>query len=219
MISVQKTEEQKVLDRNNPVRVEVLQEELELEKVKKEIISSLYNDWIYEYNIREKKIVTISGNAQYGFSNEKENGPTYLRLEDLHPDDRVTFAMGCRGREDKSTEPLYVEARVRVEGEYRWISLTTIVLTDRFGEPVSVIGKISDIDVKKKEELRLQEQAMQDAMTGLFNRKAFREQAEQALYSLDNGTDTVPALILADIDNFRAFVWGYRDCRNGRSIA
>ena len=64
MLSIQKTEVQKEKDRlqNPPEKVEILQEELELEKEKKEIISSLYNDWIYEYNIREHTFNTISIN-------------------------------------------------------------------------------------------------------------------------------------------------------------
>ena len=57
MLSIQKTEVQKAKDRleNPPEKVEELQEELELEKIKKEIISSLYNDWIYEYNVKDKR--------------------------------------------------------------------------------------------------------------------------------------------------------------------
>ena len=46
---------------------------------------------------------------------------------------------------------------------------------DKQGEPVFIIGKISDVDEKKREELRLQEKAMKDAMTGLFNRAAIKE--------------------------------------------
>ena len=54
MLSIQKTQVQLERERKEqPEQVEALQEELELEKEKKEIISSLYNDWIYEYNVRE----------------------------------------------------------------------------------------------------------------------------------------------------------------------
>ena len=48
MLSIQKTQVQLEKDRleNPPEKVEVLQEELELERIKREIISSLYNEWI-----------------------------------------------------------------------------------------------------------------------------------------------------------------------------
>ena len=205
MLSIQKTELQKEKDRreNPPGWVEILQEELELEKEKKEIISSLFNDWIYEYDIREQKVKTISGNSEYfKVTKEMNMAQHYLLLDDLHPQDRATFVEGCRNVYTTGT-PGYMEARIMLDGGYRWISLTTKVLRNRQGELVSVIGKISDIDAKKKEELRLQAQAMQDSMTGLLNRAAFQEQSEKLLELALKEQDKSPALLIVDIDNFK----------------
>ena len=178
----------------------MLQEELELEKVKKEIISSLYNDWIYEYNVKEKKVTTISGSSSnYRVAKEgEEPGQRYIVLDDLHPDDRQAFVECCRGTYADGGEG-YLEARIKMGEEYRWISLTTRVLQNRAGEVVSVIGKISDINTKKKEELRLQAQAMQDSMTGLLNRAAFHEQAAKLLEVASRTTGKTPAMLIADI--------------------
>jgi len=205
MLSIQKTEVQKQKDllENPPEKVEELQEELELEKTKKEIISSLYNDWIYEYNVAEKKVTTISGSsAHYRVAKEGETDQHYLVLEDLHPDDRAAFVECCRGTYT-STESGYMEARVMLGDGYHWISLTTRVLRNRAGEAVSVIGKISDINEKKKEELRLQAQAMQDSMTGLLNRAAFHEQAEKLIEVAAQGNGKTPAMLIVDIDKFK----------------
>ena len=164
-------------------KIEFLKERLDLEKEKKELIFSLYDDWIYEYNIKEKKLVTISGtSSEYKFSNQKRTRKNYLKFKGVHPEDKKEFERGCYGRED-SSEPLTVEVRVLVNGEYRWISLTTRLLMNKAGEPVFLIGKISDVDKKKREELLLQEKAMKDAMTGLLNRSAFKEKAEKFLHS------------------------------------
>lgn len=205
MLSIQKTDSQKEKDRreNSPEQVEVLQEELELEKEKKEIISSLYNDWIYEYNVRDKKVITISGSSShYQVSKEKTLGQKYLLLDDLHPEDRTAFVECCRGVYG-SKESGYMEARIMVDEEYRWISLTTKVLRDKTGEIVSVIGKISDINAQKKEELRLQAQAMQDSMTGLLNRAAFQEQSEKLLELAGQMEGKTPAMLIVDIDKFK----------------
>ena len=81
MLSIQKTQVQLEKERqeHSTERVEALQEELELEKIKKEIISSLYNDWIYEYNVREKKVTTISGSSTpYSRPQEKETEQRYI---------------------------------------------------------------------------------------------------------------------------------------------
>ena len=206
MLSIQKTEVQKAKDRleNPPEKVEELQEELELEKIKKEIISSLYNDWIYEYNVKDKKVTTISGNSSHYrvAKEEEEPGQRYLAIDDLHPEDRAAFIECCRGTYT-STESGYMEARIRMGEEYRWISLTTRVLRNRAGEVVSVIGKISDINAKKQEELRLQAQAMQDSMTGLLNRAAFHEQAEKMLEVAEHSDGRTPAMLIVDIDKFK----------------
>ena len=205
MLSIQKTEVQKEKERkeNSPEQVEFLQEALELEKEKKEIISSLYNDWIYEYNVKDKTITTISGSsAHYRSAKEKAEGQKFILLDDLHPEDRTAFIECCHGVYSDD-EAGHIEARILVDGEYRWISLTTRVLKNRVGEIVSVIGKISDINSQKKEELRLQAQAMQDSMTGLLNRAAFQEQSEKLLELAAKINGTMPAMLIVDIDKFK----------------
>ena len=205
MLSIQKTELQKEKDKREQSTdwLELLQEELELEKEKKEIISSLFNDWVYEYDIREQKVKTISGNSEnYSVTKGMGMAQHYLLLEDVHPQDRATFVNGCREVYATGT-PGYMEARIMLDGVYRWISLTTKVLKNRAGELVSVIGKVSDIDAKKREELRLQAQAMQDSMTGLLNRAAFQKQSEELLNLARKTKDKEPALLIVDIDNFK----------------
>ena len=204
MLSIQKTQSQLEKDRreNSPEQVELLQEELELEKEKKEIISSLYNDWIYEYNVKERKVTTISGSSLHYTKKKATAEQKFIMLDDLHPEDKAAFIECCRGVYDSKTSG-YMEARIRVEDEYRWISLTTRVLRNRAGEIVSVIGKISDINGQKKEELRLQAQARQDSMTGLLNRVAFREQAEELLNLATRLEGKAPAMLIVDIDKFK----------------
>lgn len=205
MLSIQKTQVQLEKDKKeNPQgKVENLQEELELEKVKKEIISSLYNDWIYEYNVKDQKVTTISGSSSYYSKNkEKRADQKFVLLDDLHPEDRAAFVDCCRGIYG-SDESGYMEARIMVDNEYRWISLTTRVIRNRAGEVVSVIGKISDINAQKKEELRLQVRAMQDSMTGLLNRAAFQEQSEKLLELAAEQEGKTPAMLIVDIDKFK----------------
>lgn len=183
-------------------KIELLRERLELEKEKKEIIFSLYDDWIYEYNIKEKKLVTISGtSSEYKVSNRRTR-KNYLQFKGVHPEDKKEFERGCYGRED-SSEPLTVEVRVLINEEYRWISLTTRLLMNKHGEPMFIIGKISDVDKKKREELRLQEKAMKDAMTGLLNRTAFKEKVEKTLQKIKKGEKAGCAVLLLDIDKFK----------------
>lgn len=126
-----------------------LQEALILEKERNEIISSLFEDWVYEYNIAEGIVTTINGSSeQYHLLSNSETEQTYLCLDDLHPDDKDKFLECCRGMNPELGNS-YAEVRIKVGDVYRWISLTTRLLCDTAGVPVSVIGKLSDIDKKK----------------------------------------------------------------------
>lgn len=183
--------------------LENLQEELELEKEKRELISSLFEDWIYEYNIREHTFLTISGDSsQYRMTEVRRGDKTFMMLDGMHPEDMERAI--TESREMHNLEPLHMEVRFWKDGEYRWISMTTKILYGKNGRPISILGKISDIDAKKREELRLQAQAMRDSMTGLLNRAAFQEKAEMILEKAGKQEGQTPAVLIVDIDNFKS---------------
>ena len=79
---------QEVQKTKQPDILEALQEKLELEKEKRELISSLFDDWIYEYNIREHTFNTISGNGDaYQFVERRQGEKTFMVLAGLYPED------------------------------------------------------------------------------------------------------------------------------------
>lgn len=204
MLSIQKTQKQmeKELRECPPEQMDVLQEELELEKEKNELISSLLDDWIYEYNIKDHTISTISGRGEgYQFKEGKREERTFLILDGLHPEDERCLIE--QSGELSHLAPVHLELRIKRNGEYRWILLTTKSLYGKDGKTVSLLGKITDIDEKKKEELRLLEQANKDSLTGFWNRAAFREKAEEILEKARVKGDVTPALLVVDVDNFR----------------
>lgn len=181
-----------------------LQEELVLEKKRKELISSLFEDWVYEYNIAEGIVTTISGDAsQYHLWDEKKSGESFLCLEDVHPDDRTKLLSCCRGVSQEGGKA-YAEIRIREKEGYRWLSLTTRVLYHPDGAPRSVIGKIADIDARKKEEQKLRDEATKDALTGILNRVAFREEADKLLDAAAEGRGGRLAMLILDIDGFKS---------------
>lgn len=198
MLNTQKTELPREID-----VLENLQEELELEKERKELISSLFEDWIYEYNIREHTFLTISGDSsQYRVAEVKRGDKSFMVLDNVHPEDLER--MIAESREMHNLEPIHLEIRILKHGEYRWVSMTTKILYDKNSRPISILGKISDIDAKKREELRLQAQAMRDSMTGLLNRAAFQEKADKILEKAGKSEGQTPAILIVDIDNFKS---------------
>jgi diguanylate cyclase (GGDEF)-like protein len=73
---------------------------------------------------------------------------------------------------------------------------------DPSGLPVSVHGVVQDITARKHAEEQIKHLADYDSLTGLPNRRKFREQFDRALASAaDNGT--LVALLFIDIDRFK----------------
>ena len=109
MGNTSKNEDSKNPSENQQKNMDRLQGESELEKLKKEMISALYNDWIYEYNIKEKKLTTISGNySMYHIVRETETGQQEIWLDNVHPDDRQAFDECYQGTSADNI-PGYVE--------------------------------------------------------------------------------------------------------------
>lgn len=179
----------------------VCRSDYEIELERNEILSSLMEDWVYEYNCKSGKTTTISGDSkQYGIKLEDGPGGTSFSYVEIHPEDRQKFIECCKAS-DEIGKSMYVEVRQKREEGYRWIGLTTRKLFDQMGIPVSIIGKISDIDEKKREQERLIEKATKDPISGLYNKVAFREKAE-AMMANNRKKDRM-AIIIVDIDNFK----------------
>jgi hypothetical protein len=58
-------------------------------------------------------------------------------------------------------------------GSLLWFSIRALCVTDRLGEPLRVIGVVTDIDSEKKLELQLSERASYDFLSQLYNRSTF----------------------------------------------
>ena len=59
------------------------------------------------------------------------------------------------------------------DGKMVWVSFKANCLTDRLGDPLRVIGVMTDIDNEKKMELQLSERASYDFLSQLYNRSTF----------------------------------------------
>ena len=96
------------------------------------------------------------------------------------------------------------EAEVRMRdalGRYRWTSLVSAVVLDKNHEAVKVVGKIEDIDAKKRSIAALQEKSRRDTFTGLYNKLASAELISEALYRAE--PESRGALFIVDVDNFK----------------
>ena len=85
-------------------------------------------------------------------------------------------------------------------GALIWVSLRAVCITDRLGDPLRVIGVMTDIDNEKKLELQLSERASYDFLSQLYNRNTFIRNLTSEIER--RGTKRVAALFI-DVDDFK----------------
>ncbi len=87
------------------------------------------------------------------------------------------------------------------DGTVKWLRDDTMVLQQQDGHP-SLHGVIVDVSQEKELEERLAHQAFHDPLTGLPNRRLFRDRVEHALAS-PASPDASRFVLFIDLDNFK----------------
>lgn len=139
---------------------------------------------------------------------ERERGELSDDLDDwralIHPEDlpRVRAAMDdyLQGK----TSSYSCEYRVRrKDGSWKWIhSRGILVEKSPTGEPLRMTGMISDITERKESEERIWRLANFDTLTGLPNRRLFRDRLTQEVMNAHRRQSAI-ALLFIDLDGFK----------------
>jgi diguanylate cyclase (GGDEF)-like protein/PAS domain S-box-containing protein len=139
-----------------------------------------------------------------GFDND-ESPQAHLDWKHItHPEDvqRVSDAVdACL----QGVAPVYqCEYRLRArDGHWKWVlSRGIIVSRNEAGAPVLMTGMILDITARKESDELTWRHANLDALTGLPNRRYFREQLD-AEVRMSGRTSSKNALLFLDLDGFK----------------
>jgi diguanylate cyclase (GGDEF)-like protein/PAS domain S-box-containing protein len=121
-------------------------------------------------------------------------------LDSIHPEDRKTagetFLRQIQG------ELIENEYRiVQPSGCIRWIRDRTFPVRDNDGNMVRLAGVAEDATERKLAELQLTHQALHDEMTGLPNRRLFRERLQRAIAECEPNRSG--AVFFIDLDEFK----------------
>ncbi len=81
-----------------------------------------------------------------------------------------------------------------------WVSCKATCVSDRMGEPLRVIGVMTDIDNEKKLEMQLSERASFDFLSQLFNRSTF---IRKLATELDHRGPNNIGVMFIDVDDFK----------------
>ena len=131
-----------------------------------------------------------------------EHGVSY-RQQVVHPDDRESAWRNIRTalREKRAFQVVY---RVRTaDASEKWVSEQGRGIFAPDGTLTVVEGFVSDVSDCKRAELSLAEQAVRDALTGLYNRRYFDDQIAFEL-ARARRTNQFVAFLLCDLDRFKS---------------
>ena len=100
--------------------------------------------------------------------------------------------------EDMSTEVRLIGQN----GSISWVYIQATSLHSKDGELLGFLGSVSDISELKKAQIQMETLAFYDPLTGLANRRLFKNRLAKAVKSVQR-TDTSIALLFIDLDQFK----------------
>ena len=183
----------------------------------------LFNGLLDEVCMSEelhKTISDISDNMLFEWDFAKEHmyvSENFLERFDINPsesqlangkflDKIMTEEYAEQYKRDIST---LLKNRTGHSGEYQmltkagtvvWFTVRAQCITDRLGEPLRVIGVITDIDSEKKLELQLSERASYDFLSQLYNRSTFEKELQS---EIERNAHSKVGVLFIDVDDFK----------------
>ena len=133
--------------------------------------------------------------------------PSYLPsletwMSKIHPEDQAHFHKHWKKLVDKQ-ESISLEFRFyRRDDEIVWLQLLSSALHDQKGRLLGYLGTISDISELKEAQLKMESLALYDPLTGLANRRLFRDRLQNSIINAQR-TNTSVALMFIDMDQFK----------------
>lgn len=185
------------------------QEELRLSLERHEVIVDQATDIIFEWDIlRDTLEFSPNWKKRFGYDAIDKNISGRIPLsQNIHPEDMPAFAKIMK---DTAAGVPYSETEFRIRnlvGSYFWSRIRATAQYNADGLPIKAVGVIVDIDEEKKQKQELMQQAHYDVLTGIYNKatiNALVEQRMQGKYSSGNGLPDYHALLIIDVDYFKA---------------
>ncbi len=161
-------------------------------------------DGVWDWYVKDGRVELSPRMTEIlGYSDDAmpDNVRKWMKL--IHPDDAVQLE---RTTEDclRDGGTLSCEYRMRChDGSYKWLlSRGIVVARDARGEPVRMTGMITDISERKEADERIWHHANFDALTGLPNRRLFRDRLNREVVNAEREGSKV-ALMFIDLDRFK----------------
>ncbi|MCM1127226.1 MAG: EAL domain-containing protein [Lachnospiraceae bacterium] len=161
---------------------------------------------LWEYDIKGKRLIQ-SRKLEGKWSNDNLTVENYreqiLEWNLVHPEDIHVFEEFCDSLDRGKAHIMYEIRMLRDNGKFAWLRQEGNTVYDGNGEPVKVIGKVSDVTREKTDRELLEREVTKDALTGLYNLEVAQKMIEKRLMDPEDSEPTsTSALMLIDLDDF-----------------
>lgn len=167
-----------------------------------QIASELSNELMFEYDYKKDRLVfaeqfsTIYGknNIIEGFLKNME-----MNSELIHPTDKEDVMKQLLHTKRIGANDIQLRMR-DASGEYQWCRILYRTVCNKNGEPVTAIGKLSNISIFKREIEELERASRTDSLTGAYNKMATKEIIDDFI---QKHRDSTHMLLMVDVDDFK----------------
>lgn len=170
---------------------------------KLDLVARTTNDGIWDWDLLTNRIEwNARATNMLSSASVTANASPKSLLARVHPEDQDALRGAIR-RTLRAEGPLQGEVRlVGTNGQQIWVYVAGDCIRNECGEPVRVIGSLTDITEKKLSEARILHMAYYDALTDLPNRAMFRERIDKAMRERE-GDGGQMAVLMLDMDRFK----------------
>ncbi|HJV25528.1 MAG TPA: PAS domain-containing protein [Aromatoleum sp.] len=160
---------------------------------------------LFIWDVRTDGVV-VSPRINEILGDEELEGLKHLAgwLDRIHPADLANVIVAMNGCRDGETSSLEVEFRMSARnGVWKWLlSRGVVVARDREGAPMRLTGVVSDITLKKRADEQTWRHANFDALSGLPNRRLFRDRLDWVVQKAGRSHKRI-GLFFIDLDRFK----------------
>lgn len=162
------------------------------------------DDLIYEISMDgESSLGSEKIKKKFGWEIPMENESLDLKkaMEILHvyPEDEAVFCQSQMANGMGTFDDLTIRL-CKADGTPIWCRVSRTVLMDKNNKPVSILGKIVDIDDEVKERQNLEKKSRIDLLTGLLNKQAFEKEVRE--YVEEHPAESA-CFVFLDMDHFK----------------
>jgi diguanylate cyclase (GGDEF)-like protein/PAS domain S-box-containing protein len=123
-------------------------------------------------------------------------------FSNIHPEDSLPLNKLWR-RLVTEHEDIASEIRlINKNGSISWVYIQATTSHSKDGTLIGFLGSLSDISELKKAQIQMENLAFYDPLTGLSNRRLFKNRLDKAVKSVQR-TNTSIALLFLDLDQFK----------------